>query len=140
MTISSPHISEPIQSVVPDMDAGSTSQTHSVLQPQRPLDPRSSVEDYNRVMRDYTRRRMSTFADKDDLATSTGRDVSTSSRQSRSSESSGNSSTSSSANHSPPNTTTTSGVLARQQNQLQGGKAADSGAEAQVVQNSNMGF
>lgn len=32
-------------------------------QPSRPLNPRSSIEDYNRVMLEYTRRRMSTFVD-----------------------------------------------------------------------------
>lgn len=137
MSTSNPHISEPIQSVVPDMDVGSSSQTHSVLQPQRPLDPRSSVEDYNRVMRDYTQRRMSTFADKDDHI-SGGRGVSTSSRQSSQSSESGGNSGGSSIHHSPSNTT--SGLLARQQHQMQRGKTAGSGAEEQVMQNANMGF
>lgn len=135
MSTSNPHISEPIQSVVPDMGVGSSNQTHSVLQPQRPLDPRSSVEDYNRVMRDYTQRRMSTFADKEDHSFGE-RGVSTSSRQSRSSESSGNSG-GSNHRHSPSNTT--SGLMARQQQQFQGGKATGSGVEEQAMQKS-MGF
>lgn len=87
MTASTAHISEPIQSVIPNPGSGSPGQnTHSVLQPQRPLDPRSSVEDYKRIMREYTQRRMSTFTDKDDLNSSRGSD--TSSRTSRGSHSS----------------------------------------------------
>lgn len=137
MTTSNHHISEPIQSMVPDLDAGASSQPHSVLQPQRPLDPRSSVEDYNRVMREYTQHRMSSFGDKDGH-TSNGRDLSTSSR-----ESSGNSTRSSTNDFSPVTSspsTTTSGLMARQQHQLQGGKTGVSGPEEQIVQNSNMGF
>lgn len=122
----------------PDLDAGASGQSHSVLQPQRPLDPRSSVEDYNRVMRDYTQRRMSSFGEKDDH-TSNGRGLSTSIRYSRLSESSGNSTRSNNTNDFSPATsspsTTTSGLMARQQHPLQGGKTTVSGPEEQVVQN-----
>lgn len=116
MTNSNPHISEPIQSMVPDLDAGASSQSHSVLQPQRPLDPRSSVEDYNRVMREYTQRRMSSFGDKNDH-TSNGSGL----------ISSGNSTRSSTNDISPVTSspsTTSSGLMARQQHQLPGGKTA----------------
>lgn len=35
---------------------------HDPVQGTRPLNPRYSIEDYNRVMLEYTKRRMSTFA------------------------------------------------------------------------------
>ena len=133
--MTTPHISEPIQSMVPNPGSGSPGQSvQSVLQPQRPLDPRSSVEDYNRIMRDYTQRRMSTFADKDEP-----RGISTSSRASRGSHSSGDSRSNDVSSSHASTPTTTSGLLARQQQQ-QGGKAAGSGAEGQVLQNSMMGY
>ncbi|OJJ95457.1 hypothetical protein ASPACDRAFT_64367 [Aspergillus aculeatus ATCC 16872] len=62
----------------------------------RTTDPHSSVEDYNRIMLEYTQRRMADFAEFDDDKGSFP------SRSSRSSQTSGNSGTS------------TSGVLARQ--------------------------
>lgn len=43
----------------------SQSETHASTSKSRPLNPRSSLDDYNRVMLEYTRRRMSTFADVD---------------------------------------------------------------------------
>ncbi|PWY86448.1 hypothetical protein BO94DRAFT_546677 [Aspergillus sclerotioniger CBS 115572] len=61
----------------------------------RAADPHSSVEDYSRVMLEYTQRRMADFADLDD-------DKGSFSRSSRSSQTSGGSGTS------------TSGLLARQ--------------------------
>ncbi|OOF94334.1 hypothetical protein ASPCADRAFT_208848 [Aspergillus carbonarius ITEM 5010] len=61
----------------------------------RAADPHSSVEDYSRVMLEYTQRRMADFADLDD-------DKGSFSRSSRSSQTSGSSGTS------------TSGLLARQ--------------------------
>ncbi|PWY74753.1 endosomal cargo receptor [Aspergillus eucalypticola CBS 122712] len=64
------------------------------LETGRAADPNSSVEDYSRVMLEYTQRRMADFADLDDGKGS--------SRSSRSSQTSGNSGTS------------TSGMLARQ--------------------------
>lgn len=75
---------------------GSSGPYPAETQPQkaRQLNPRASLDDYNRVMLEYTKRRMSTFADVDG-----GRHGSPSSDSSRSS---GNSSTS------------TSGVLAHQ--------------------------
>ncbi|PYH96115.1 hypothetical protein BO71DRAFT_321503 [Aspergillus ellipticus CBS 707.79] len=68
---------------------------HSVHM-DRSVDPHSSVEDYSRVMLEYTQRRMAGFADLDDGKG--GRP----SRSSRSSQTSGNSGTS------------TSGFMARQ--------------------------
>ncbi|OJZ82231.1 hypothetical protein ASPFODRAFT_210955 [Aspergillus luchuensis CBS 106.47] len=64
------------------------------LETGRAADPNSSVEDYSRVMLEYTQRRMADFADLDDGKGS--------SRSSRSSQTSGNSGNS------------TSGTLARQ--------------------------
>ncbi|EAW24310.1 uncharacterized protein NFIA_038840 [Aspergillus fischeri NRRL 181] len=69
-------------------------ETH--IETQRSVDPNMSVEDYNRVMLQYTQRRMSTFLD---MGNDGGPPPS---RSSRSSDSSGNSGIS------------TSGVLARQ--------------------------
>jgi hypothetical protein len=43
----------------------SQSETHASTSKSRPLNPRSSLDDYNRVILEYTRRRMSTFADVD---------------------------------------------------------------------------
>ena len=68
-------------------------------QTSRPLDPSSSVEDYSRVMLEYTRRRMSTFTD---MGMDDKRHNSTRSNSSGSSMSSDKSGAS------------TSGVLARQ--------------------------
>ncbi|GFF45102.1 hypothetical protein IFM51744_05981 [Aspergillus udagawae] len=68
-------------------------ETH--VETQRSVDPNISIEDYNRVMLQYTQRRMSSFLDM-------GNDSGPPSRSSRSSDSSGNSGVS------------TSGVLARQ--------------------------
>ncbi|RAL01921.1 uncharacterized protein BO80DRAFT_434066 [Aspergillus ibericus CBS 121593] len=65
------------------------------LQTARSVDPHSSVEDYSRVMLEYTQRRMADFADLDD-------DKGSFSRSSRSSQTSGSSGNS------------TSGLLARQ--------------------------
>ncbi|KAI9933253.1 hypothetical protein ASPWEDRAFT_43022 [Aspergillus wentii DTO 134E9] len=62
----------------------------------RPLDPRTSLEDYNRVMLEYTQRRMSTFMEMEEGSASPV------SRSSRGSNTSGNSGASA------------SGVLARQ--------------------------
>ncbi|GLA39325.1 hypothetical protein AnigIFM63604_005000 [Aspergillus niger] len=64
------------------------------LETGRAVDPHSSVEDYSRVMLEYTQRRMADFTDLDDEKGS--------SRSSRSSQTSGNSGSS------------TSGMLARQ--------------------------
>ncbi|RMJ24824.1 hypothetical protein PHISP_04300 [Aspergillus sp. HF37] len=41
------------------------SQTETHASKPRPLNPRSSLNDYNRVMLEYTRRRLSTFAEAD---------------------------------------------------------------------------
>lgn len=64
--------------------------------PRRTLNPRASLDDYNRVMLEYTKRRMSTFAD-----VGQGRHSSSSRSSSNSSEKSSDSS---------------AGVLARQAN------------------------
>lgn len=69
------------------------------VQTERSLDPRISLEDYNRTMLEYTQRQMSTFVDLDNH-----RGKGTSSRSSQSSGNSGNSGTSS------------NGVLASQAN------------------------
>lgn len=110
MTASTAHISEPIQSVIPDPGSENA---HNVLQPQRPLDPHSSVEDYKRIMRDYTQRRMSTFTDKDDLNSVRG--SSTSSRASRGSHSSNGSPSSDAPSSATSTPTITSGLMAGQQ-------------------------
>lgn len=47
-------------------DLDSTSTSKGPTQTQRPLDPRTSINDYNRVMLQYTQRRMSTFCGMDD--------------------------------------------------------------------------
>ncbi|GKZ29102.1 hypothetical protein AbraIFM66950_003061 [Aspergillus brasiliensis] len=73
----------------------------------RAVDPHSSVEDYSRVMLEYTQRRMADFTDLDDEKGS--------SRSSRSSQTSSNSGTS------------TSGLLARQ---AAGATSAHDGSEA----------
>ncbi|RAL09177.1 uncharacterized protein BO97DRAFT_186148 [Aspergillus homomorphus CBS 101889] len=69
---------------------------HHIVSSSRASDPHSSVEDYNRVMLEYTQRRMANFAEFED------HNGSFASRSSRSSQTSGNSGSS------------TSGVLARQ--------------------------
>lgn len=77
----------------------------SQMQNERSLDPRISLEDYNRTMLEYTQRQMSTFVDLDGACNN-----GTSSRSSQSSGNSGNSGTSSngvlagSANGPPPPT------------------------------------
>ena len=58
------------------------------VQTQRSLDPRSSLSDYNRVMLEYTQRRMSTFVDPDD---GNGSPLTRSSRGSNSNSNSSNS-------------------------------------------------
>ena len=62
------------------------------VQTQRSLDPRSSLSDYNRVMLEYTQRRMSTFVDPDD---GNGSPLSRSSRDSNSTANSNTNSNSS---------------------------------------------
>ncbi|EAW14779.1 uncharacterized protein ACLA_001900 [Aspergillus clavatus NRRL 1] len=66
------------------------------VESQRSMDPNTSIEDYNRVMLEYTQRRMSTFLDMEDESASPA------SRSSRSSDTSGSSGIS------------VSGMLARQ--------------------------
>ncbi|KAJ5723632.1 hypothetical protein N7488_001667 [Penicillium malachiteum] len=62
----------------------------SQIHTDRSFDPRTSLEDYNRTMLEYTQRQMSTFVDLDNT-----RLDGTSSRSSQSSGNSGNSGTSS---------------------------------------------
>lgn len=76
------------------------------VQTQRSLDPRSSLSDYNRVMLEYTQRRMSTFVDPDD---GNGSPLTRSSRGSNSTTNSNSNSNSSNSDASP-----TSGVSSRQ--------------------------
>lgn len=84
----------------PSDDAGAgSSSTGNIVQNMRSLDPRNSLDDYNRTMLEYTHRQMSSFVDIDD---SNGAGLSGTS--SRSSQSSGNSGCSN------------NGVLARQAN------------------------
>lgn len=80
------------------------------VQTQRSLDPRSSLSDYNRVMLEYTQRRMSTFVDPDD---GNGSPLSRSSRES-SSTSNSNSSSSNSSGKCNGVSSPTSGVSSRQ--------------------------
>lgn len=80
------------------------------VQTQRSLDPRSSLSDYNRVMLEYTQRRMSTFVDPDD---GNGSPLSRSSRES-SSTSNSNSSSSNSSGNCNGVSSPTSGVSSRQ--------------------------
>lgn len=80
-------ITEDINPIVAPSHAGASGYNMSQVQTARPLDPRSSLEDYNRVMLAYTQRRMSTFVDMDNA---NGRG-SPSSRSSRGSNSSGES-------------------------------------------------
>jgi hypothetical protein len=50
----------------PGHDPGSTTTSKGPTQSQRPLDPRNNIDDYSRVMLQYTQRRMSTFCDMDE--------------------------------------------------------------------------
>lgn len=72
----------------PGSDLDSTTASKGPTQTQRPLDPRTSVNDYNRVMLQYTQRRMSTFCDMDDGRGSPGGSSNTSNTSSRSSDAS----------------------------------------------------
>lgn len=92
-------ITEDINPIVAPSHNGASRNSMSQVQAARPLDPRSSLDDYNRVMLAYTQRRMSTFVDMDN-----GRK----SPSSRSSNSSGDSGKNSDFSN------TTSGVLSRQ--------------------------
>jgi hypothetical protein len=50
----------------PGPDPGLATTNKRLTQTQRPLDPRNNIDDYNRVMLQYTQRRMSTFCDMDE--------------------------------------------------------------------------
>ncbi|KAJ5759760.1 hypothetical protein N7520_006916 [Penicillium odoratum] len=83
--------------------------------PPQSVDPRNSLEDYNRTMLDYTQRQMSTFVDLDGNSRN-----GTSSRNSQSSSNSGNSGNSAGSSN---------GVLASQANgppPTSAGSSADS--------------
>jgi hypothetical protein len=82
-------------------ESGGTGPAHgNHVETHRPTDPRISLDDYNRIMLEYTQRQMSSFVDLDDSNSSSG----ASSRSSQSSGSSGRSGASS------------NGVLTRQAN------------------------
>lgn len=72
------------------------SQSSGHVQTKRPLDPHTSIEDYSRIMLEYTHNRMASFADTDDDRGSSR------SRSSRGSETSGKSGDSSSTGLSRP--------------------------------------
>lgn len=74
------------------------------VQTQRATDPRTSIEDYSRVMLEYTHHRMANFADMDDDRGSSR------SRSSRGSETSGRSGTSSVSSLSKGTVPTSAGV------------------------------
>lgn len=69
-------------------DLDSTFTSKGPTQTQRPLDPRTSINDYNRVMLQYTQRRMSTFCGMDDGRGSPGGSSNTSNTSSRGSDAS----------------------------------------------------
>lgn len=101
------------------------------VQTERSLDPRVSLEDYNRTMLEYTQRQMSTFVDLD-----SPRGNGTSSRGSQSSGNSGNSGTSSNgvlagqANGPPPPTSASSSADARKGHQMRFKTRASSSDES----------
>ncbi|ODM20908.1 hypothetical protein SI65_03961 [Aspergillus cristatus] len=72
----------------PGPDPGSTTTSRGPTQTQRPLDPRNNIEDYNRVMLQYTQRRMSTFCDMDEGHGSPSGSSNSSNSSSRSSDAS----------------------------------------------------
>ncbi|KAJ5620826.1 hypothetical protein N7510_004810 [Penicillium lagena] len=93
--------SESNLNMFPSDSRGEPASTQSHVETSRSLDPRNSLEDYNRTMLDYTQRQISSFVDRDDGNNSSG----SSSRSSGSSVHSGHSNSGSlarQANGPPP--------------------------------------
>ncbi|CAL5871287.1 uncharacterized protein PFLUO_LOCUS5537 [Penicillium psychrofluorescens] len=78
--------SESNMDMFPSESRGESSSIQNHVQTSRALDPRNSLDDYNRLMLEYTHRQMSSFVDQDDGNSSGG-----SSRSSQSSVHSGTS-------------------------------------------------
>ncbi|KAJ5495284.1 hypothetical protein N7539_000400 [Penicillium diatomitis] len=82
-----------VQSMYPNQAGGDSSLQGANVETQRAFDPRTTIEDYNRTMLEYTQRQISSFVDLDENNNSNG-------TRSRSSQSSGNSEASSHSNDS----------------------------------------
>jgi len=98
------HPSESNLNMFPSDNRCELSTTNHHVETSRSLDPRNSLEDYNRTMLEYTQRQVSSFVDQDDKSRSSGSSGS-SGRSSHSSVHSGNSNTgvlAQQANGSPP--------------------------------------
>lgn len=109
-------------------DAGAGPPTN-LVDANQPIDPRTSLEDYNRTMLNYTQRQMSTFVDLDGPGNSRGNG--TSSRSSQSSGNSGNSDNSS------------NGVLASQANgppPTSAGSSADAHMKSNAMDHATSGY
>ncbi|KAJ5913124.1 hypothetical protein N7504_002007 [Penicillium tannophilum] len=109
-------------------DAGAGPPTH-LVDANQPIDPRTSLEDYNRTMLNYTQRQMSTFVDLDGSGNSRGNGTS-----SRSSQSSGNSGNSDSSSN---------GILASQANgpsPTSAGSSADGEMKSDVMDHATSGY